>query len=87
MHSIISVDQFGFQRGKGTLDALEALTERVYSSLNSKEHSACIFVDLRKTFDTVNHAILLRKLECYGIRGLVYSVLLATCAIVRNVLK
>ena len=69
-HSIISVDQFGFQRGKSTLDALEALTERVYSSLNSKEHAACIFVDLRKAFDTVNHAILLRKLECYGIRGL-----------------
>ena len=46
------------------------LTDLIYSSLNASKHTACIFVDLRKAFDTVNHKILLDKMERYGIRGL-----------------
>ena len=69
-YSLISCHQFGFQKGISTIDAILKLTEFIYRSLNKKLHTISVFVDLKKTFDTVNHDILLRKLSCYGIRGI-----------------
>ena len=67
--SIISLSQFGFQRNKSTTDAIEHLTEFIYSNLSSKKSTVNVLIDLRKAFDTVNHIILLYKLHRYGIRG------------------
>ena len=69
-HSLISTNQYGFQRGRSTADALISLTDQIYSALNSKEHSISVFVDLRKAFDTVQHDILLSKMQLMGFRGL-----------------
>jgi hypothetical protein len=69
-YKILSPSQFGFQKGKSTIDAVLKLTECLYNALDSKLHSLSIFVDLKKAFDTVNHDILLSKLSLRGIRGL-----------------
>ena len=69
-NSVLSSKQFGFIKGKSTTDAIVSLTEYLYDSLNSKDISIAIFIDYRKAFDTINHKILLRKLELYGVRGL-----------------
>ena len=68
-NNILSPNQFGFQRGKSTLDALILFTKNLYSQLDQSHHVLSIFVDFCKAFDTVPHDILLKKLEFYGIRG------------------
>ena len=49
--------------------ALMILMDRLITSLENEGHVIGIMLDISKTFDTVDHAILLTKLYHYGIRG------------------
>ena len=46
-----------------------SLAEAIRYTLDNKKYGCGVFVDLQKAFDSVNHNILLSKLEHYGIRG------------------
>lgn len=67
--NIISERQYGFVKNKGTTDALNYLTDKIYTCLDNSTPIIAAFLDLAKAFDTVNHKILLEKLDRYGIRG------------------
>ena len=68
-YNIISPSQFGFQTNKSTELAVNEICTFVKDTFENKETGFCIFLDFAKAFDTVNHEILLHKLEHYGIRG------------------
>ena len=66
---ILFDNQFGFSKNNSTTHALIQITELIKKSIDKGKYGCGIFIDLRKAFDTVNHEILLTKLEHYGIRG------------------
>ena len=61
--------QFGFRRQHSTNHGLLSIVEKIRSSLDKKMYTCGIFIDLEKAFVTVNHKIILSKLNHYGIRG------------------
>ena len=53
-----------------TVDCLVDLIDEITKALDEESYAISIFLDLSKAFDTVNHSILLSKLDVYGIRDI-----------------
>ena len=70
---ILLPNQFGFRSGRGTLHSCTGLLQRVYPQLDRGKSVLSILMDFKKAFDSVNHDILLRKLNHHGIRGFLHD--------------
>lgn len=68
-HSILNNCQFGFRKKFSPKLALTKLTDFILQNLGKENFVVSVFLDLKKAFDTLDHKILLKKLNHYGIRG------------------
>ena len=68
-NDIITKHQFGFRESHSTELAITSIHDDLLENLDNNSITCTIFLDLAKAFDSVDHEILLRKLEKYGIRG------------------
>ena len=66
IHNCIYDLQFGFRNKHSTNHALLSLTEDIRNSLGNNYFAIAVFIDLQKAFDTVDHEMLLHKLNFYG---------------------
>ena len=67
-HRLMCDSQYGFRKKHSTGMALTDTVEFIKDALDNKLYAICIFIDLKKAFDTLNHSILIDKLQTYGIR-------------------
>ena len=66
---IIYEHQFGFQTNKSTTFAVLDIYTEIVNSLDKVDLACSAILDFAKAFDTVDHKILISKLENYGLRG------------------
>jgi hypothetical protein len=72
-HSLYHESQYGFRENHSTEMATLELVDRINADLDKKGMSLAVFKDLSKAFDTLDHSILMHKLNYYGISGVELS--------------
>ena len=73
INDILSNNQYGFRNNSTTCHALIDLNEQLTKSIDDKLCTIGVFINLKKAFDTIDHSLLLQKLNRYGIRGIANS--------------
>ena len=68
-NNLLYCKQFRFQKGHSPEHAILQLVEQINQSFEKNKFTLGVFVDVSKAFDTVDHPILLKKIEYYSIAG------------------
>ena len=69
-NNILADHQYGFRKNRSTELAIIELVNKITKEIDNGKYTIGIFLDLSKAFDTIDHKILISKLEYYGIRGI-----------------
>jgi len=69
MNNILYPSQYGFRPKHSTTNAVTEFITNTLNGFEQNKYTLALFLDLSKAFDTIDHTILLNKLNHYGIRG------------------
>ena len=72
-NKLLFYNQFGFQANNSTEHAITELVGKITTAFDDNKYVLGVFIDLSKAFDTVDHQILLNKLQHYGIKGSIFQ--------------
>ena len=67
VNNILTSSQAAFRKLYSTTTSLISSTDHWHENVDNNKMNLAIFLDLRKAFDTVDHNILIKKLNSYGI--------------------
>ena len=72
VNNVINSRQFGFRGGLSTDNTMRAFFLDIYEAFSNNKIAIDILLDLSKAFDTVDHRILLNKLQLYEVHDAAY---------------
>ena len=67
VNNILSENQYGFRKGLSTSTAIFDVLKNLHENWNDQNFSGCIFIDFARAFDTIDHQILAKKFDLYGL--------------------
>ena len=70
-NNILSCQQYGFRKKNSTSFLMLNLFDKIFEDKASGNKPAILFLDIKKAFDTVTHKLLIKKLQHYGLSGIV----------------
>ena len=68
-NKLLDDKQGGFRPNHSTVSTTSYFINDLYTAMNNKEITIAVYIDAMKAFDTVNHDILINKLQYIGIIG------------------
>ena len=69
-NNILTPSQSAFRKLHSTITSLINCTDSWYRNIDKKQLNLSLFLDLKKAFDTVDHQIMVKKLNAIGVRGI-----------------
>ena len=72
-HNCLDTNQYGFKNQYSTIHALITIIEKIKYALDKRKITCGVLVYLQKVFGTVDHSILISKLEHYGIHEILLN--------------
>lgn len=67
-NQLLSEFQFGYRSNRSTSTAATLFVDNIRKEVDNGKLTGAVFIDLTKAFDTISHAVLLQKLQSYGVR-------------------